>query len=218
MDTRLQQDVMGIVGFIYAMTAAVLMSANFECTLSSPDGHLDTAKLVQKIDEEFQDFIVEENQAEKDFIVEEIPVENEFPAVVVVEERNPIDSDSFQWEILKRKLIDGYKSVEPQYMSRNEILDAELEAKERRRKLEEGAQGGAEDGSATPDSRGGRNSRIASIEVEVDTLVADKPQTDQNRKKKTRNSKLKLKRGITVDSGSHHNVMPRRLVRKDRIK
>ncbi len=29
---------------------------------------------------------------------------------------------------------------------------------------------------------------------------------------------MKLRRGITVDSGAHHNVMPRRLVRGSRIK
>ena len=30
--------------------------------------------------------------------------------------------------------------------------------------------------------------------------------------------RAKLKRGITVDSGSHHNVMPKRLIRKSKIR
>ena len=50
----------------------------------------------------------------------------------------------------------------------------------------------------------------------TDDTSGDRKKTDS----KSRDSKLKMKlrRGITVDSGSHHNVMPRRLVRKSKIR
>ena len=42
----------------------------------------------------------------------------------------------------------------------------------------------------------------------VDTVGADK----------VKKGRMKMRRGITLDSGSHHNVMPKRMVRKANIR
>ena len=46
-------------------------------------------------------------------------------------------------------------------------------------------------------------------------IAVGKPESSFQR---TTRRRMKLKRGITMDSGSHHNVMPRKMVRKGKIR
>ncbi len=56
-------------------------------------------------------------------------------------------------------------------------------------------------------------------DLAVDPVDLDKIGEDRSKMRKViMPGKVRLKRGITVDSGSHHNVMPRRMVKRSRIR
>jgi len=56
-------------------------------------------------------------------------------------------------------------------------------------------------------------------DLAVDPIDLDKIGEDRSKMRKViMPGKVRLKRGITVDSGSHHNVMPRRMVKRSRIR
>ena len=54
--------------------------------------------------------------------------------------------------------------------------------------------------------------------VEVYSLGSENTPSAQRKSHTAKGAKMKLKQGITMDSGSHHNVMPRRLVKENRIR
>ena len=54
--------------------------------------------------------------------------------------------------------------------------------------------------------------------VEVYSLGSENTPSAQTKSQAAKGAKMKLRQGITMDSGSHHNVMPRRLVKENRIR
>ena len=54
--------------------------------------------------------------------------------------------------------------------------------------------------------------------VEVYSLGSENTPDAQRNSQATKGAKMKLRQGITMDSGSHHNVLPRRLVKASRIR
>ena len=69
------------------------------------------------------------------------------------------------------------------------------------------------------DSKQNLTSKDKVEDLAVDPVDLDKIGEDRSKMRKViMPGKVRLKRGITVDSGSHHNVMPRRMVKRSRIR